>query len=249
MSADRRPCALAIVAKMPAAGRCKTRLVPPLTFDQAATLSRCFLIDTAHNVSDVASKCGAIPVGVYTPAASEEARDAIFGRAFCYVRQRGDDFGQRLCNAVTDLFESGFGSVCLIDSDSPTLPPAYLALAVERLKLPGERVVIGPATDGGYYLIGLKRPTPELFHGIAWSTSEVFEQTRKRARAAGISTDVLPSWYDVDDGFGLEKLKEELRVLPTAQAYAADATRAFLGIPEQRDGSRSRYAIVAGGPA
>lgn len=250
MSLDRRPCALAIVAKMPVAGRCKTRLVPPLTFGQAADLSRCFLLDTARNVDDVATSSGAVPVVVYTPAGTRETRDAIFGKSFRYVRQRGSSFGRRLCNAVDDLFDDGFGSVCLIDSDSPTLPAAYLARAVEQLKLPGERVVIGPAVDGGYYLIGLQRPTPALFDNIAWSTSAVFEQTCERARSAGITADILPPWYDVDDAAGLQQLKDDLRAPPIAAAYAAESTRAYLALPPRHDVTGPRSALlVAGGVA
>ncbi len=114
------------MAKLPRAGTCKTRLVPPLTAEEAAALSRCFLNDTAHNVGDVADACGAVPVAVYAPPAPMAERSELFGPAFTYLAQRSDRFGDRLFNAVDDLLAEGYGAVCLIDSDSPTLPRGIL---------------------------------------------------------------------------------------------------------------------------
>jgi len=224
----RRRCALAVMAKLPRAGTCKTRLVPPLTAEEAAALSRCFLIDTAHNVEDVADACGAVPVAVYTPPAPMAERSELFGPAFTYLAQRGDRFGDRLFNAVDDLLAEGYGAVCLIDSDSPTLPARYLAEAVRRLAKPGERIVIGPALDGGYYLLGVKSRLRALFHDIAWSTSAVFEQTCERARACGVAIDILEGWYDVDDAAGLEMLRSELSRSQRGPGYAAPVTRRYL---------------------
>src|SRR5437667_10642641 len=175
-------CALAVMTKAPQAGRVKTRLVPPLTPDEAAELNKCFLRDTATAISVCCSgglrspnavsarlhpgahraprQCSAI--AVYTPIGAESAYTDILSADFTLLPQRGDKFGERLYFAVEDLFRCGFASVCLIDSDSPTVPAAIFEQAVQVLEAPGNRLVLGPSDDGGYYLIGLKKPDRRL---------------------------------------------------------------------------------------
>ena len=148
-------CALAVMTKAPQAGRVKTRLVPPLTPEEAAELNKCFLRDTAAAISSACSrrpagdegKCefehagashseaatAACGIAVYTPIGAESAYTDILPVDFSLLPQRGDKFGERLYFAVEDLFKCGFGSVCLIDSDSPTVPAENFAEAVELL--------------------------------------------------------------------------------------------------------------------
>ena len=104
----------------------------------------------------------------------------------------------------------GYDSLCLIDSDSPTLPPALMAQAVAALSQPGDRMVIGASDDGGYYLIGLKAAHLRLFNDITWSTSQVLAQTIERATEIGLDVTELPPWYDVDDAATLARLCDEL---------------------------------------
>src|SRR5215213_2317359 len=155
-STDRRRmlCALGIMTKAPRAGAVKTRLVPPLTHEEAAALSVCFLRDTAANIAGIASVEAAEGVAVYTPVGAETAFDNLLHTGFSLLAQRGDGFGERLYHAAEDLLALGYQSLCLIDSDSPTLPRSLLAEAVRALARTGDRVVIGPSDDGGYYLIG-----------------------------------------------------------------------------------------------
>jgi glycosyltransferase A (GT-A) superfamily protein (DUF2064 family) len=133
---------------------------------------------------------------------------------------------------VRDLLDAGYGSVCLVNSDSPTLPTAFLIEAARVLQAPGDRMVLGPAEDGGYYCIGLKRPHPRLFEEIAWSTPSVFAQTCERAREIGLDRIVLPVWYDVDDPLSLRRLVGELIGNDGGDSgcvpYAAPHTAAFL---------------------
>lgn len=210
-----------MMIKAPRAGASKTRLVPPLTHAEAAQLSVSFLRDTAANMAEVcaAQAHGAADgvdggvvdaVAVYTPVGAEAAFDDLLPDGFALLAQRGDAFGERLFHAAFDLLRLGYDSCCLIDSDSPTLPPAFLAAAVEELRRPGERVVVGPADDGGYYLIGLKRAHRRLFEEIAWSTAEVSAQTVERAREINLDVALLPAWYDVDDATTLRRLCVEL---------------------------------------
>ena len=210
--------ALALMTKAPRAGKVKTRLVPPLTNEEAAQLNRCFLQDTGAAISVC---CGALTrqnpgrpsargVAVYTPVGAESDYADILPADFSLLPQRGDKFGERLYFAAEDLFRCGFDAVCLIDSDSPTIPPENFVRAVELLSSPGDHIVLGPCEDGGYYLIGLKQLHREVFDGIDWSTERVFEQTKKRATQIDLGVHELPRGLDVDDHATLRRLCDEL---------------------------------------
>ena len=219
-------CALAVMTKAPRAGQVKTRLVPPLTPEEAAQLNICFLRDTA---AAIASACAptARGVAVYTPLGAESAYADILPREFELLPQRGDGFGERLFFATEDLFQCGFSSVCLIDSDSPTVSADVYEKAVEILSKSDDRVVLGPSDDGGYYLIGLKRSRPKLFEGIDWSTERVLEQTQRRAKEINIDVALLPTGYDVDDASTLRRLRDEL-LSESSDPKVAPHTRKFL---------------------
>lgn len=223
-------CALAIMTKAPQAGKVKTRLTPPLSSEEAAALNTCFLRDTAAAIAKTAEQEAARGIGVYTPVGAEEAYAGILPEEFELVPQRGDTFGERLVFAAEDLLRLGFASVCLIDSDSPTVPPQAFAQAVTLLSQPKEAVVLGPSDDGGYYLIGLKKLQRELFEGIDWSTERVLEQTIQRAREMEVPVHLLPTWYDVDDRRTLNRLCQEFFGANGAEreGYPAPATRQFL---------------------
>jgi rSAM/selenodomain-associated transferase 1 len=254
-------CALAVMIKAPRAGASKTRLVPPLTNEEAAALSVCFLRDTAANIAAAceATASAAHGVAVYTPVGAETAFDGLLPASFSLLAQRGEGFGERLFNAATDLLAYGFDSLCLIDSDSPTLPTRALVAAVDELSQHGDRLVIGAADDGGYYLVGIKSAHARLFEEIDWSTARVFTQTVERAREIDLSVVQLPAWYDVDDDATLARLCAELfgatdsvaSCDPTAapnvegcdashnvnaNAYAAPHTRDFLARLIAREG-------------
>ena len=135
-------CALGLMAKAPLAGEVKTRLVPPLTAPEAAELNMCFLRDMAANIESVSETAGASGLVVYTPAGAESAFDRVLPAGFKLLVQRGPSLGERLCNATGDLLEQGYGAVCLINSDSPTLPQSILIRAMELLARDGDRVVL-----------------------------------------------------------------------------------------------------------
>ncbi len=233
-SCARGRCALAVMTKAPRAGKVKTRLVPPLTHEEAAQLNICFLRDTAAAIARVCNGAQGTPilvsgVAVYTPVGAEAAYADILPPDFELVSQRGDAFGDRLAFAVEDLFKIGFASVCLIDSDSPTVTAAMYAEAVRELANAGDRIVLGPSDDGGYYLIGLKQFRREMFEGIDWSTERVLKQTKQRALELGLEVKLLPGGYDVDDRVTLRRLCED--VLNNKSELAIDRapnTTAFL---------------------
>jgi glycosyltransferase A (GT-A) superfamily protein (DUF2064 family) len=197
-------CALAVMAKAPRPGKVKTRLSPPLTPEQASALNICFIRDTTENIHQVTEAGNSAGIVVYTPVGDEAAFD--------------------------DLFACGFSAVCLIDSDSPTMPQDALLQAVSSLSRPGDRMVLGGSDDGGYYLIGLKRLHHRLFERIDWSTERVFAQTLERAREIGLEAELLPTWYDVDDDTTLERLRRELLAASGASSAGYDAryTRRYL---------------------
>jgi hypothetical protein len=223
------------MTKAPQAGSSKTRLVPPLAAAQAAKLSGCFLRDTCENIASVCSDGTAAGVAVYTPLGAESFFKGLVPPSFRFLGQRGTLFGDRLLNASEDLFSLGYDSLCLIDADSPTLPSKFLRAAVLALAQPGDRMVLGPARDGGYYLIGLKKLHRHLFENIDWSTSRVLTQTIARAKELKLPVTLLPPWFDIDDATTLRQLCDELvfnqDTLPgqsTTVAYRAPHTRAYL---------------------
>jgi|SRR6266702_3883145 len=231
-------CALTVMAKVPRPGAVKTRLSPPLTPEEAAELNLCFLRDTTENIAAVVANettLGHRVAGLiaYTPVGDEAFFEGKIPDGFALVAQRGHGFGERLLAAAEDVLACGYSSVCLIDSDSPTVPREAYELAVAELARPGDRIVLGPAADGGYYLIGLKQPHTTVFERIHWSTETVAADTRERAREAQIELVELPLWYDVDDNSTLDTLRAELLAdmapgFATLPGYAAPHTREFL---------------------
>jgi glycosyltransferase A (GT-A) superfamily protein (DUF2064 family) len=196
-------------------------------------LSVSFLRDTTENIARVAAGGGAAGLVAYTPVGDEAAFEGLVPGGFDLVAQRGHGFGERLLGAAEDVLGCGYGSVCLIDGDSPTVPRTAFEQAVAELARAGDRIVLGPAADGGYYLIGMKRVHAELFEDITWSTDSVYRETLDRARAARVEVVELPVWYDVDDRATLDILRAELlagiapgfAVMP---GYRAAHTREFL---------------------
>ena len=235
--------ALALMTKAPRPGEVKTRLVPPLTNREAAQLNRCFLQDTGVAISNCCSGLMApnsrtlmvYGIAVYTPVGAESDYADILPADFILLPQRGGNFGERLYLAAGDLFKSGFAAVCLIDSDSPTIPAESFNSAVELLSLPGNRIVLGPCDDGGYYLIGLKQLNRELFERIDWSTERVFQQTKQRATELGVEVHELPRGFDVDDRATLHRLYDEL-LDENARDDVAPRTQEFLRELIARDG-------------
>jgi rSAM/selenodomain-associated transferase 1 len=231
-------CALAVMTKAPQAGKVKTRLTPPLSSEEAAALNTCFLRDTAAAIAKTAAEGGSRGIAVYTPVGAEAAYAGILPEEFQLVPQRGEAFGERLALAAEDLLRLGFDSLCLIDSDSPTVPQQAFDQAIDLLSQPQDLVVLGPSDDGGYYLIGMRKLHRQLFEGIDWSTERVLEQTIHRAGEINLPVHLLPTWYDVDDRATLGRLCQEFFGAngSTSGGYPAPATRRFLDELLQREG-------------
>lgn len=227
-AAFRGRCALTVMAKAPKAGQVKTRLSPPLDSHKAAALNIAFLRDTIECLKQAAGAVAADVVISYTPVGAEANFGGIVPGDVALIPQRGSEFGERLHYTVEDLFATGFSAVCLIDSDSPTVPVDAYQEAVRSLLAGQNCAVMGASDDGGYYLLGLNATQPSLFEDIAWSTGVVAEQTRQKAREIDLPLYSLPTWFDVDDRRTLTRLCEELLVSNSGQGYAAPHTRAYL---------------------
>jgi rSAM/selenodomain-associated transferase 1 len=226
------------MTKAPRAGKVKTRLTPPLTPEESANLNICFLRDTARAIANTAREGRVQGIAVYMPVGAEEAYTGILPTDFQLIPQRGEALGERMALAFEDLFSLGFDSVCLIGTDSPTLPQQVFAQAAQILAEPQhEQVVLGPSEDGGYYLIGFKKLHRPLLENIEWSTERVLEQTIEKARERNLKIHLLPTWYDVDDGETLRRLCGELFEDQRApEAFPAPATRAYLNAILEREG-------------
>ena len=222
--------AIGIVCKAPQAGLSKTRLAKAVGAAAASELSACFLRDVAEAIAAVPEALGRRGYGVYAPAGAESIMRQLLPANFGLLLQAGDDLGHVLIGATRALLDAGHDCMLLVNGDSPTLPPRFLTQAIEALRAPGDRMVLGPASDGGYYLIGLKQPHQELFKRIAWGTETVARSTCERAAEISLATMLLPEWYDVDDIETLRWLQEELAGHSTRfrAGGAAPASRAFL---------------------
>ena len=191
--------ALVIFAKAPVPGQVKTRLCPPLTADEAATIHGTFVLDTLERTKTAVMK---LKLHADRYLACAPSSTLAFFRileerhAVGLIEQEGDDLGARMNRACETLFQRGYQQVLIVGTDVPSLPLDYYRQALVQLER--HDVVVGPALDGGYYMIGLKNIAPALFHGIPWSTDRVLTMTREKAMDMGLLVALLPEWRDVD---------------------------------------------------
>ena len=204
---------IAVMAKASKPGLTKTRLVPPLTYDEAAALNTAFLHDVTDNMlraSDRAAHARIEGYAAYGPPGSEEFFRRNFPPSIGLFEAWQPNFGDCLYHTICAILGRGHVGAVVLNADSPSLPAALLVETAEMLARPGDRAVLGPSSDGGYYLLGLKAAHRRMFEDITWSTACVAEQTRERARQIGLEMHVLPEWYDVDDVATLRRLYAEI---------------------------------------
>ncbi|MCB0713332.1 MAG: TIGR04282 family arsenosugar biosynthesis glycosyltransferase [Ignavibacteriae bacterium] len=207
---------LLVFAKYPRAGRVKTRLLPDLTPNEAADLYRAFLCDSLATyveksarfethlmIADERDKEAFTSMIVESEVASLNEIDRLLKVGI----QSGDDLGERLSAGFGRAFYEASGAVCAIGTDHPTLPDEFLLQAFDLLG--SNDLVIGPAADGGYYLIGMNQLYPSLFQSMPWSQETLFGETIREAERLNLSIAKLPEWYDVDDVHSLFRLAAE----------------------------------------
>ena len=208
---------LIVFVKNPIPNQVKTRLLPVLTAEQAASLYSAFLTDwcdTLITLSDIDL------IIAYTPPENQSDLKKLIGKLVTYIPQKGIDLGERLTNATKWGAENGYKKIIIVGSDSPTLPKSFITEAVTGLDK--SDVVIGPSMDGGYYLIGfstntLSKIVPSIFEEIAWSTAHVLQQTITHIQTNRVSLKLLPPWYDVDTPEDLELLRTHLQAIRIAE--------------------------------
>jgi len=183
---------LGIFAKRPVPGQVKTRLAAETSSAWAAEVARLFLLDTLERMSNVAAR----RVLAFAPVDAEPYFVEIVTGRYELVPQGDGDLGQRMAAFFTRQQENGATATVLIGTDSPTLPVAYVEQAFAALE--SADVVLGPATDGGYYLIGCGKRLPPIFAGMRWSSDRVLAETVAKLTEPDWKLAVLPPWYDVD---------------------------------------------------
>ena len=211
-SGDR--CILFFV-KYPERGTVKNRLAVDLTGVDIVELYRNFVLDLITMLEELR-----IPFQIcYFPDDAEQRFIAWLGNHYQYMPQQGKNLGERMQNSFVRAFLQGFRQVIIMGSDSPDLPRTFIEEAFSTLKTMDS--VIGPAFDGGYYLIGFKKKTflPWVFEGIPWSSSSVFQESLRVLQAAGQKTFLLPRWHDIDTIRDLKNLIQRGRQSPFSNSH------------------------------
>jgi hypothetical protein len=185
--------ALTVVVKNPVPGAVKTRLHSRYSPDQAANLYTAFVQDTLDIFDTIPLDRRSI---AFDPPDAENALRKICGNDWEYVPQVQEDLGQRMYQALIGHLQWGAKQAILMGTDIPSLPATFITDAFELLR--HNDVVLGPSTDGGYYLVGLSRPCPEIFQDMPWSTPPVFHETIEALRQNDYSLGLIPPWFDVD---------------------------------------------------
>jgi rSAM/selenodomain-associated transferase 1 len=213
--------------KFPDPGRVKTRLSRVLGDETGAAVYGNFVLD----MLDMLVESG-YPLAVcFWPQARMEAFRSWLGHGRRYLPQRGDDLGERMKNGFQDAFRMGYKTAILIGSDFPDLPSEIIEDAF--FSLARHPAVIGPALDGGYYLIGFGRETfaPSVFQGVAWGEGAVLERTLSRFREIGQPVHILPAWSDVDTHEDLMSLYRRGKGTHFAQSKTMACLASILGEP------------------
>jgi rSAM/selenodomain-associated transferase 1 len=198
------------MAKASTPGHTKTRLVPPLTPEEAALFNTAFLRDIAASLLAAAAQAQITGYMAFGPPSARPFFQEQIPDAIGLIEAWHPNLGECLHSTIVQLLERGHDHVVVLNSDSPTLPTSLLIETAAVLAQPGERMVLGPADDGGYYMLGVTRAHRRLFEDIAWSTEQVARQTLDRAAELGLPVHMLPTWYDVDNASALRTLQAEL---------------------------------------
>jgi len=216
---------LVIVAKEPVPGKVKTRLFPKFSPAVAADLYRCFLHDRIQEVSTLNGVYRAI---AYTPENARETFMTLALDGFELFAQQGKHLGERLNNIFLEKLSQGYKAVSIVDSDSPDLPKSLIEESFELLLSKRADIVFGPCYDGGYYLVGMRKPHPELFRDIPWSTENVLSVTLEKARKMGLNVKLLSAWNDLDTFEDLIEFYNVYKDRPLSKDFAGSKTFSFL---------------------
>lgn len=213
--------AVILFARDPILGQVKTRLSPSLNNETILKLYICFLKDSLAKIQQMGHADGFVGVSPENHSGFFNGRESSGMTLFS---QRGKTLGDKMRQAFIDRFAQGYNKAAIIGSDSPSLPVSYIKKAFDSEK----DLVLGPSTDGGFYLIAMKGKVSEVFSGVDWGTDKVLSEMLDRVVAGGFSFDVLPVWYDVDLPGDLKFLKTHLKLNARAGLCDGGKTMLFL---------------------
>jgi hypothetical protein len=202
---DKKDSAIIVFVKAPVKGAVKTRLAGSIGEENALSLYQCFVADVLAMLKSTGR-----PARIYFyPADARQRMEAWLGAGPPLYHQAGTSLGERMKNALVETFAGGVSRALVIGSDLPDLPADVIHEAFDLLK--DHPAVVGPAHDGGYYLIGFaaEKFLPEVFDGIAWGTGKVLSETLRRFEAHGVKPGMLPMWRDMDTVEDLEALDRD----------------------------------------
>ena len=225
------PCGIAVMAKASTPGRTKTRLVPPLTFEEAAALNTVFLKDAFANIAEASRVTAIRGFAAYGSIGEEAFFEDLAETPPGLIPAAFPNFGECLFAGIEGVLAAGCSSACVLNADTPDLPTEYLVSIARELAGGRDRVVIGPADDGGYYILGIARPHRRLFADIDWSTERVFAQTLARANELHLEVVTLPMWSDIDDAQTLRRFasrSDAVKAAGAARPFAAPHSHAHL---------------------
>ena len=217
--------AIIVMAKAPRHGTVKTRLSRAYPEAEIVALASCFLADTIST----AKQAGPRVIVAYSPedgrAVIEPLIEPILGNGVLWICQQGADLGARMHAAFVQGFARGYAPLVMVGTDSPTLPLASYQAALETLQSGEADVVLGPAEDGGFTLIGVSALSSVLFEGVLWSSPTVFQQTKENSERAGLRVRETEPWYDIDTPEDLKRLRKDLLTGPGGEARAPATCR------------------------
>ncbi|MBC8871946.1 MAG: TIGR04282 family arsenosugar biosynthesis glycosyltransferase [Planctomycetes bacterium] len=207
----------------------KTRLGTGIGHDLASELYRVFLLTICRRFEAVGDR----RILAYTPDDRHVDFEELAGPCWELERQSTGDLGCRMQDYFGAAFQKDADAVVLIGSDAPTLPLEFVQRAFDLLA--EYRVVLGPSSDGGYYLVGASGGVPPIFSGISWSSPHVWSQTTELLDKAGLLFGTLPTSYDVDDQSTLNRLYKELKETHRSSPLLADLWDAVRRVLPERD--------------
>lgn len=240
---------IAIFSKKPKQGKTKTRLVPPLTSNEAKELSEAFLKDTMKLIDNLDFIDQKI-IYFYPPFSFEYFKAITYGTIsplktnsphlspWLIRTQQGKNLGERLLRAISEELKdyrkksdshNKIDKFIVIGSDSPTIPEKYIREAF--LILENEDIVLGPAEDGGFYIIGVKKSWPGIFKSVRWSSNDTLKDIILNLEKLSLKFKLLPEWYDVDEITDISKLSKDIKTMPN---FYCDNTRTLLNKLERK---------------
>ena len=218
---NKKDNAVILFARDPILGQVKTRLSSSFNDETILRLYTCFVEDSLEKIRQVDNADCFVGISPSNISGFFNGIEDSDTRLFI---QQGKDLGDKMRQAFVDRFSDGYKKVVIIGSDSPSLPVSYINQALNSDK----DLMLGPSTDGGYYLIAMTGKVSEVFDGIAWGTEQVLDETLNRVKKVGVSLELLPVWYDVDFPEDLKFLKTHLELITQSGLCEVGKTKKIL---------------------